>query len=202
MIMGMSGTALHWGEPFLEPLRRDFEVIVYDHRGVGASSRWRSRSRSPSWPRTRPVCSRALELDSAHVAGHLDGRDDRPGARARPSRAVRTLTLGCTYCGGEGSSLAGEDVMRRLAEGMPRATASGAARRLGGQRLAGFAADAETRTPRFHEIALKRAVAVPVIMAQMQAITATTRSRACPGDAADARRPRHADEMLPSRTAA
>ena len=39
MIMGMSGTALHWGEPFLELLRRDFEVIVYDHRGVGSSSR-------------------------------------------------------------------------------------------------------------------------------------------------------------------
>ena len=36
--MGMSGTALHWGELFLEHLRRDFDVIVYDHRGVGAST--------------------------------------------------------------------------------------------------------------------------------------------------------------------
>ena len=25
-IMGMSGTALHWGEPFLAPLREQFEV--------------------------------------------------------------------------------------------------------------------------------------------------------------------------------
>ena len=33
LIMGMSGTALHWGEPFLELLRRDFDVIAYDHRG-------------------------------------------------------------------------------------------------------------------------------------------------------------------------
>ena len=39
LIMGMSGTALHWGEPFLELLRRDFELIAYDHRGVGASTR-------------------------------------------------------------------------------------------------------------------------------------------------------------------
>ncbi|HUH79900.1 MAG TPA: hypothetical protein VLZ06_01115, partial [Solirubrobacteraceae bacterium] len=38
-IMGMSGTALHWGEPFLSRLRESFEVIVYDHRGVGSSSR-------------------------------------------------------------------------------------------------------------------------------------------------------------------
>ena len=37
--MGMSGTSLHWGEQFLGPLRERFEVIVYDHRGVGASSR-------------------------------------------------------------------------------------------------------------------------------------------------------------------
>ena len=39
LIMGMSGTALHWGDAFLDALRRDFEVISYDHRGVGASSR-------------------------------------------------------------------------------------------------------------------------------------------------------------------
>ena len=39
LIMGMSGTALHWGEQFLGALQRDFEVIAYDHRGVGASSR-------------------------------------------------------------------------------------------------------------------------------------------------------------------
>ena len=23
----------HWGEPFLDELRRDFELILYDHRG-------------------------------------------------------------------------------------------------------------------------------------------------------------------------
>ena len=38
LIMGMSGTSLHWGEPLLVSLRRDFDVIAYDHRGVGASS--------------------------------------------------------------------------------------------------------------------------------------------------------------------
>src|ERR1700761_7905709 len=38
LIMGMSGTHLSWGEPFLEALRRDFEVVVYDHRGIGKSA--------------------------------------------------------------------------------------------------------------------------------------------------------------------
>ncbi len=58
LIMGMSGTALHWGEPFLEQLREDFEVIVYDHRGVGASSRLRRADHDRArWPRTPPGCS-------------------------------------------------------------------------------------------------------------------------------------------------
>src|SRR5256885_16594594 len=39
LIMGMSGTHLTWGEPFPEALRRDFEVVVYDHRGIGRASR-------------------------------------------------------------------------------------------------------------------------------------------------------------------
>ena len=39
LIMGMSGTFCHWAAAFLDDLRRDFEMIVYDHRGVGASSR-------------------------------------------------------------------------------------------------------------------------------------------------------------------
>ncbi len=36
---------------------------------------------------------------------------------AHPDR-LRSLTLGCTYCGGEGSVLASEGVMRKLAEAM------------------------------------------------------------------------------------
>ncbi len=37
---------------------------------------------------------------------------------ALPRRAVRTLTLGCTYCGGEGSALAPEADLAGLAEAM------------------------------------------------------------------------------------
>src|SRR5213080_4726508 len=39
LIMGMSGTHLSWGGPFLDALRRDFEIAIYDHRGIGKSSR-------------------------------------------------------------------------------------------------------------------------------------------------------------------
>jgi 3-oxoadipate enol-lactonase len=69
MIMGMSGTALSWGEPFLAELRRDFDVIAYDHRGVGASSRLQDPiTIGHLFFLERP--QRAAELLRAHAAVH------------------------------------------------------------------------------------------------------------------------------------
>src|SRR5580693_7282595 len=69
MIMGMSGTALHWGEPFLAGLREDFEVIVYDHRGVGASSHLDGPLTIAQMAEDAAGLLAALALDSAHVLG-------------------------------------------------------------------------------------------------------------------------------------
>ena len=65
MIMGMSGTALSWGEPFLERLRQDFETIVYDHRGVGASSRMEEPFTIAQLAEDAAGLLDALEIDSA-----------------------------------------------------------------------------------------------------------------------------------------
>src|SRR6476661_1754666 len=37
LIQGMSGNHLAWGEPFLSDLEKDFDVVTYDHRGIGLS---------------------------------------------------------------------------------------------------------------------------------------------------------------------
>ena len=100
LIQGMSGSHLAWGEAFMAGLGDDLDVVAYDHRGVGDST-----------PQTDPFTIvqladdaagllDALDWETAHVLGHLDGRHGRPGARAAPPQRIRTLTLGCTYPAG------------------------------------------------------------------------------------------------------
>src|ERR1700694_1426326 len=118
LIMGMSGTALHWGEPFLQILRRDFELIVYDHRGVGASSRLDGGITIAQLAEDAAGLLVTLGIDSAHVLGvSMGGMVAQELALARPG-GVRTLCLGCTYCGGPGSALTPPEVLQRLVAAM------------------------------------------------------------------------------------
>lgn len=170
LIMGMSGTALSWGEPFLAQLRRSFDVIAYDHRGVGASTRLEGPVTTRELAEDAAGLLDALELDSAHVLGiSMGGMVAQELALAHGER-IRTLALGCTYCGGPGSVLIGEDAWRRVYE----ARASGdreLALRLGWEMNVSpaFASDQEA-FHRYVEVALRRAVAVAVIARQAEAV--------------------------------
>ena len=172
LIMGMSGTALHWDEPFLEQLRSDFDVIAYDHRGVGASTRLDAPVTIREMAADAAALLEALQVDSAHVMGiSMGGMIAQELALARPER-VNTLTLGCTYCGGEGSSLTSQAVLQRLTEAMVSGERERALR-VGFEVnvSAAYAAD-DAAYERFLQIANRRAVAVPVVLAQMQACLA------------------------------
>jgi pimeloyl-ACP methyl ester carboxylesterase len=170
LIMGMSGTALHWGEPFLRALRPDFETITYDHRGVGASTRLDGPLTIAQLGADAAALLDALELDSAHVLGiSMGGMVAQELALQHPER-VRTLTLGCTYCGGAGSSLTPPDVIRRLTEAMSSGDRARALRVAWEINVSGAVAADEKSRARFLAIAERRAVAVPVIMAQIQAV--------------------------------
>ncbi len=172
LIMGMSGTSLHWDEAFLELLRRDFDVIAYDHRGVGASTRLDGPVTIRELAGDAAALLAALELESAHVMGiSMGGMVAQELALAHPER-VRTLTLGCTYCGGEGSVLTSQEVLQRLTEAMSSGDRERAVR-VGFEVnvSAAYAAD-DKAYARFRAIAERRAVAVPVVLAQMQACLA------------------------------
>src|SRR2546421_650227 len=94
LIMGMSGTHLTWGEPFLDALRRDFEIAVYDHRGMG-----RSAPTQPPFSIADLADDAAAALDELgwpSARGPRQPADDhRPGAglpgprHQRPARADR-----------------------------------------------------------------------------------------------------------------
>jgi 3-oxoadipate enol-lactonase len=172
LIMGMSGTALSWGEPFLEELRQDFDVIAYDHRGVGASSHLDGGVTIAQMAQDALGLLDALELESAHVLGiSMGGMVGQELALAAPER-VRTLTLGCTYCGGEGSSLAGQEVLQKLIAAMMSGDRELALRAGWEVNVSpGFAAR-EDLFATFLDAGQRRAVAVPVVMAQMQACMA------------------------------
>jgi 3-oxoadipate enol-lactonase len=172
MIMGRSGTALSWGEPFLEPLRQDFETIVYDHRGVGESSRMEEPFTIVQLAEDAAHLLDALGIDSAHVLGiSMGGMVAQELALAHPEH-VRTLILGGTYCGGEGSSLTSPEVAQRLAEARMSGDLERTLRTSWEVDVsASFAAD-EDAYAAFRANALKRRVAISVIMAQIQAIAA------------------------------
>jgi pimeloyl-ACP methyl ester carboxylesterase len=167
-VMGMSGTALHWGKPFLQRLRESFEVIVYDHRGVGASSRLEGPITIAQLAEDAAGLLGALELDSAHVFGvSMGGMVAQELVLGHP-RQVRSLTLGCTYCGGPGSSY-GSAPRDRLYEAMLTGDRERALRAAYEINLSPPAAADPRLWERFHAIAERRAVAVPVIMAQLAA---------------------------------
>ena len=170
LIMGMSGTFSHWDRGFLDDLRRDFDTVVYDHRGIGSSSRLAGPITIAQLAEDAAGLLEELEIDSAHVLGiSMGGMVAQELALAHPAR-IRTLALGCTYCGGEGSALAGEDVLRKLAEAMSSGDRARAIRAAWEVNVSpAFAADDDAYA-RFLEIGLRRAVPVAVIMAQMQAI--------------------------------
>ncbi|HWX43871.1 MAG TPA: alpha/beta hydrolase [Solirubrobacteraceae bacterium] len=174
LIMGMSGTFSHWPEPFLDQLRASFEVIVYDHRGVGESS-----------PRgDEPVTTAGLAADAAGLLDALElGAVDVLGISmggmvaqelvlAHPER-VGALVLGCTYCGGPDSALASPEVIQRLAAGMSsgdRELSIRTAWEINASPAFVASAEGQREWETFRAIGMRRAVPVPTIMAQMRAV--------------------------------
>ncbi|HEY2398075.1 MAG TPA: alpha/beta fold hydrolase [Solirubrobacteraceae bacterium] len=172
LIMGMSGTALHWGEPFLELLRGDFDVIAYDHRGVGASTRLDGPITIAQLADDASALLSALEIESAHVLGiSMGGMIAQELALEHPEQ-LRTLALGCTYCGGPESRPTSAAVLGRLADAMTSGDRERALRAGWEVNVSPAMAADEAAYAEFLAVAARRAVAVPVVMAQLQACAA------------------------------
>jgi 3-oxoadipate enol-lactonase len=170
LIQGMSGNHLSWGEPFLADLERDFDLVAYDHRGVGRSSRVTDPFTIAELADDADALMAQLGWESAHVVGiSMGGMVAQEFALRHPQR-LRTLTLGCTYSGGEGSALTSTEVFSKLGEAMmsgdrERAIATSFEVNVS----PGYGAD-KSAYATFYEMATALPTPVPVIMLQAQAV--------------------------------
>jgi pimeloyl-ACP methyl ester carboxylesterase len=181
LIMGMSGTALHWGGPFLDELREEFDVIAYDHRGVGASTRLDEDITIVQMAEDAAALLAALDIDAAHVLGiSMGGMVAQELALRDPGR-ILTLTLGCTYCGGPGSELPDPARLAGLRAAMSSGDPERALRAGWEINVSRAMVDDADAYARFLEIASRRRVAVPVVMAQLRACAAHDTGARLPG---------------------
>jgi 3-oxoadipate enol-lactonase len=170
LIQGMGGNHLSWGEPFLAALDRDFDLVAYDHRGVGRSSWVTDPFTIVELADDAAALLDALGWESAHVVGISMGGMVAQELTLRHPERIRTLTLGCTYSGGEGSALTSNEVFSKLAEAMmsgdpDRAIATSFEVNVS----PGYGAD-KSAYATFYEMATALPTPVPVIMLQAQAV--------------------------------
>lgn len=170
LIQGMSGTHVSWGEPFRSALEESFDVVAFDNRGIGLSERIEEPFTIAEMAADTAELLDRLEIESAHVVGiSMGGMIAQELALAHPGR-LRSLTLGCTYCGGEGSRLMPRENAEKLAAGLASGDRDQAIRASYEVNLSpAFRADEDVYAA-FHAMAIEVPAAKKVIELQLQAI--------------------------------
>jgi 3-oxoadipate enol-lactonase len=180
LIQGMTGSHMSWGRPFLSLLERHFDCIYYDHRGIGFSSRVHEPFTIAELASDGVGLLDALEIESAHVVGiSMGGMVAQDLALGYPER-LRSLTLGCTYCGGPGSQLMDPADFQALVEALTSGNQERVFRATWDLNLSpGFRAD-DDRYAEFREMAASVPVPQETVQLQLQAIAAHDTSARLP----------------------
>ncbi len=98
LVPGLSGLGSFWVHQVAE-FKRDFRVIVHDHRGAGQSTHSRIRYSVEQMAGDVLKLMDALGIDAAHLAGHsTGGAIGQTIAQDHPTR-VQSLVLSATWAG-------------------------------------------------------------------------------------------------------
>jgi pimeloyl-ACP methyl ester carboxylesterase len=172
LIQGMSATHLAWGRPFSSLLAQSFDCIAFDNRGVGLSAPAIGPFTITDMAADAVGLLDALDIESAHVVGiSMGGMIAQELALAHPDR-LRSLTLGCTYCGGPGSQLMDPADFQGLVEAMASGDRQRVFRAMWELNLSPSFREDESRYAEFTEMAEALPAPRETIGFQVQAIAA------------------------------
>ncbi len=172
LIQGMTANHRAWGRPFASLLERSFDVISFDNRGMGLSRPVTEGFSIAEMAADTAALLDALEIERAHVFGiSMGGMIAQELALAHPDR-LRSLAIGCSYCGGEGSRLMDPADFQGLVEAMGSGDQDRVFRAMYELNLSpGFRAE-ESRFGDFTEMAAALPAPRETIGLQLQAIMA------------------------------
>ncbi len=180
LIQGMSATQMAWGRSFSSLLEQSFECISFDNRGIGRSAPVTEPFTIAEMAADTVALLDALEIETAHVFGiSMGGMIAQELALAHPGR-LRSLTLGCTYCGGEGSQLMDPEDFGGLVEAMGSGDPQRVFRAMWELNLSPTFRENEGRYAEFTAMAESRPVRREAIGFQVQAIVAHDTSARLP----------------------
>jgi 3-oxoadipate enol-lactonase len=171
LIMGVGGHHGMWSEPFLARLAERFDVIAFDHRGIGDSARAEEPFTIGDLAADALAVMDHVDWETAHVLGiSMGGTVAQELALTAPGR-VRSLVLGCTWPGPLPAGGAWGSSVLDLASAATSDPLT-AAKLMFEANVSSTYAEREGAFEEFAEVAGAVTVPGPVILLQMQAATA------------------------------